>query len=357
MPPIAPPPLRPPPQNPPGPALGTGKENVTAVPAAAGKSATGPTPVPVPVPAPAPVSATIATPIAPPITIPIVPLALSGPTTNSRKRKSTDDPAAALVDYDNISVDHIPCRENCDQVRRTVNSFVDSGAMTKTAFARQIGVSAKSLSGFLSEHGSYKGAGFAAYRAAWEYFEKRKLAGVPFNPKKARAATTATSTTGGEREGEGEETARAAPKPKTAPLGPGMNSAGADISGVHLPGEETDSVPVFDTCDEVRRKVNAHLKKPGVTQAQFCRDMLAMFKGPGRPANIQSIQLSRFRGMKGPTVGANSLVFYAAYVFFEKVRIAEGKPKSKHRVEMEKVWGEAGLDREHDGRQRYVYSL
>ena len=330
------------------------------------------TPVPVPViPAaatPAPASASVSAPVATPTTasplrIPLVPLILSGPTTtNSRKRKSTDDPAAALVDYDNISVDHIPCQENCDQVRRSINSFLESGAMTKTAFARQIGVSAKSLSGFLAENGTYKGAGFAAYRAAWEYFEKRKVAGVPFNPKKARPSEVATvssfsfsssSTTGEEGEAEGGETAPAPkPKPKPAPLGPGMNSAGVDISGVHLPGEETDSVAIFDTCDEVRRKVNAHLKKPGVTQAQFCRDMLAMFKGPARPSNIQSIQLSRFRGMKGPTVGANSLVFYSAYVFFEKVRIAEGKPKSKHRLEMEKRWGNGGLDREHDGRQR-----
>jgi hypothetical protein len=35
-------------------------------------------------------------------------------------------------------------------------------------------------------------------------------------------------------------------------------------------------------------------------------------------------------------------VFYAAYVFFEKVRLAEGKPKSKHRVEMEEIWGGKG---------------
>jgi hypothetical protein len=31
-------------------------------------------------------------------------------------------------------------------------------------------------------------------------------------------------------------------------------------------GEETDSVHVYDTCDEIRRKVNAQLKTAGLTQ-------------------------------------------------------------------------------------------
>jgi hypothetical protein len=35
-------------------------------------------------------------------------------------------------------------------------------------------------------------------------------------------------------------------------------------------------------------------------------------------------------------------VFYAAYVFFEKLRLAEGKQKSKHRLEMEEIWGGKG---------------
>lgn len=35
-------------------------------------------------------------------------------------------------------------------------------------------------------------------------------------------------------------------------------------------------------------------------------------------------------------------MFYAAYVYFEKVRLAEGKPKSKHRLKMEEIWGDKG---------------
>ena len=53
--------------------------------------------------------------------------------------------------------------------------------------------------------------------------------------------------------------------------------------------------------------------------------------------------------MKGPMAGASHNVFYGAYVFFEKVRIAEGKPKTKHRLDMEAAWGAyGGISRESD---------
>lgn len=42
---------------------------------------------------------------------------------------------------------------------------------------------------------------------------------------------------------------------------------------------------------------------------------------------------------RGPGAGGHSGIFYAAYVFFEKVRLRDGKPKSKRREEMEQVWG------------------
>jgi len=111
----------------------------------------------------------------------------------------------------------------------------------------------------------------------------------------------------------------------------------------HDKGEETDSVEVYDTCDEVRKKISAYLRKPNTTAAQFCRDLLAQYHtDEKKPSRIQSTQLTKFRGYKGADTGNTSCVFYAAYVFFEKVRLAEGKPKSKHRLEMEEIWGGKG---------------
>ncbi|KAK0748335.1 hypothetical protein B0T21DRAFT_278363 [Apiosordaria backusii] len=281
----------------------------------------------------------------------------------SLKRKSLDDHAVApgpghsALSLDDIDLDGAPMDKNCDQVRRKINNLLDSGAMTKTAFAREIGVSAKSLSGFLGVHGPYNGSGFAAYGNAWEWFKKREMLGIPLPVGKKQKITATASTAIAAPAGvtasvtaPGTTTAAAAaPKTKPTPTSPVP-----DISSITLPGEETDSVPVFDSCDEIRRKINLHLKKDGVTQAQFCRDVYAQLKGPSKPGKcFQSVQLQRFRGMKGSNHGAKSALYYGAYVFFEKIRIKEGKPKTKHRLEMEQLWGARGADREYDASRGY----
>ncbi|KAH8890165.1 hypothetical protein GQ53DRAFT_747637 [Thozetella sp. PMI_491] len=247
--------------------------------------------------------------------------------TTGKKRKSTE--AAPELGL-GINLSHIDCRgmaidANCDQVRRKINAWLDAGVMTKGAFCAAINVSMKSLNGFLAQNGRDKGMGFSAYQEAWEFFKKRELAGLPM-PKKQRMA-------GG---------------PGGAGAGTGC-SAPVDISDVVLPGETSDKVPVYDSCDEIRKKITAHLAKPGVTQAQFCRDLLAQLQGPSKPKNIQSVQLARFRNTRGATAGTRSPCYYASYVFFEKIRIKEGKPKSKHREEMENIW-KGGMDLTHDSR-------
>jgi hypothetical protein len=52
--------------------------------------------------------------------------------------------------------------------------------------------------------------------------------------------------------------------------------------------------------------------------------------------NIQSKVLRDFLDKKGASAGNTSSAFYASYVFFEKMRLKDGKGKSKHRLEMEK---------------------
>lgn len=91
-----------------------------------------------------------------------------------------------------------------------------------------------------------------------------------------------------------------------------------------------------DTCDDIRRKINAILKKPGVTAAAFLRAISSQYHTT--PKKIQSKQLNDFREKKGPWAGNTSSVFYGSYVFFEKMRIKEKKPKSQKREEMERIW-------------------
>ncbi|THU98331.1 hypothetical protein K435DRAFT_720906 [Dendrothele bispora CBS 962.96] len=119
-----------------------------------------------------------------------------------------------------------------------------------------------------------------------------------------------------------------------------------DLFSIRLDGDDNGTVEIYDSCDAVRRKINQHLMKGGTTKAQFMHD-IARAAYPGDPPNIQTKQLQDFLTKKGPTAGSTSRVFYAAYVYFEKQRLSEGKPKSAHRKKMEEQWGnEGGMPRE-----------
>ncbi|RYP76491.1 hypothetical protein DL771_001725 [Monosporascus sp. 5C6A] len=267
---------------------------------------------------------------------------------SSRKRKSEtsleDDIAAYKQNLDHIFVEDMPVDSTCNQVRGKINRLIDSSIMTKGEFCTATGLSNQNLNSFLSKKGTYGGSGCAAYRRAWQWFKQREIAGLKMPEVKKRQKREAdgpvTTTRSGARAG-----ARSNPAVASRP----------DISNVYLPGEETDSVPIWDTCDEIRRKINAHLKTPGVTQAQFCRDLYAQLKAP-KCKGIQTTQLAGFRSQKGPKAGCKSTVFYAAYVYFEKLRLATSKPKSKHRLDMEEIWGRrGGFDTEHDERTRLYW--
>jgi len=103
-----------------------------------------------------------------------------------------------------------------------------------------------------------------------------------------------------------------------------------------LEGEESDRVMVFDTCDMVRAKIR-HLFRhySTITQAAFLRAIAATYSDGRR---LQGAQLNRFLAMKGPNSGNTSGIFYASYVFFEKLRIRDGRPKSDDRLVMEKEY-------------------
>ncbi|KAF2397006.1 hypothetical protein EJ06DRAFT_450999, partial [Trichodelitschia bisporula] len=109
---------------------------------------------------------------------------------------------------------------------------------------------------------------------------------------------------------------------------------------VELPGKKDDNVPVFDTCNEVRRKIGAHLAKTGVTQTGFLRELEKMFHT--EPVKLRPSTMQTFRQKHGTDAGNTNKVYYAAYVDFEKERILRDKPKSKMRLEREEAWGAEG---------------
>ncbi|KAJ6532006.1 hypothetical protein B0H19DRAFT_1242144 [Mycena capillaripes] len=163
--------------------------------------------------------------------------------------------------------------------------------------------------------------------------------------QKVLATTTKTNTK--KREADASESSTSRKKPKKAATG----DAPKNLFSITLPGDEDASVEIYDTCDELRRKINALLRTGTITKAALLRDMsrAAYADAP----NIQSKQLSDFLSKKGPTSGSTSRVCYASYVYFEKKRIAEGKAKSKHRLDMEDRWdGEGGLPRRRE--EKYI---
>ncbi|KAK4454474.1 hypothetical protein QBC34DRAFT_421459 [Podospora aff. communis PSN243] len=113
------------------------------------------------------------------------------------------------------------------------------------------------------------------------------------------------------------------------------------MTEVPLLGDDDGSIPIFDTCDEVRRKIKLFLKRVGVNQPGFLRGLARI-----RPKNkeykgktMSAASFQAFMKLRGPSAGAEKAIFYVAYVFFEKLRIRDGKPKTELREKVEDVWG------------------
>jgi hypothetical protein len=128
---------------------------------------------------------------------------------------------------------------------------------------------------------------------------------------------------------------RSTPSPVPAHRGPPLDVSIIDSS--YLPGLLDDSVPVYDSCDEIRCKIKEHLLNRDVTQASFLRTLAAQFR-PEANRKFQSKQLNTFREYQGADKGNMSAVFYASYVYFERLRLVKGDGKTAHRLGMEKAW-------------------
>ncbi|EPQ60830.1 hypothetical protein GLOTRDRAFT_118914 [Gloeophyllum trabeum ATCC 11539] len=95
---------------------------------------------------------------------------------------------------------------------------------------------------------------------------------------------------------------------------------------VVLEGEDDeDGVPIYDDCNDIRRKIRALQKTPGFKITAWLREI----------GNINSNSYGRFMKATGPTGGAENGTYVAAYKYFEKIRILEGKKKTPKRLRTE----------------------
>lgn len=217
---------------------------------------------------------------------------------------------------------------SAQQVRAKIRQFINSGEMKVGEFQKKIDVGSASYQRFMYQGGD-AGAYSDTYVAAAEFFKKRQLAGIPISRKKVKADTTSDA--------DANKNSNTKSSSKSA-------AATLDVSGIQLDGESSRRhVPIYDTCDDVRSKINRHLRATaGASNAGLVRAINAAV-----PAEdpISARHLTTLLKGSGATRGAESPAFYGAYVLFEKLRIKEGKPKTKKREEMEAAWGRGGMDR------------
>lgn len=170
------------------------------------------------------------------------------------------------------------------------------------------------------------------------WLQQREEAGLKFpNVRKLERRKSKTSAVAGAAPSdEDDESPASSPSPTTEDYdSDGSSDVLPDISNILLDGEDDNAVPIYDTCDEIRRKINGHLiRTPGLTEAEFRRALFAQLH-KSKAKGIQVKQMSDFRAALGPRAGIKSSVFYAAYVYFEKLRLARGEHESGHREMME----------------------
>jgi len=168
------------------------------------------------------------------------------------------------------------------------------------------------------------------------------------HPTTQNTAPPATTTKSKKRKSDGTADAAAPRAKKTKGDSPAL-----DVSSVtSLPDAPNSDgrIPVYDSCNEVRRKIRAVLRKDGVTQAALLRALKA--ENPeGKAVSATSFQTFMNKTRPMALAGNTSIVYFTAYALFEKMRVRDGKPKTKHREMMENIWKKEGgvpLDQRQD---------
>ncbi|CZT12967.1 uncharacterized protein RAG0_16597 [Rhynchosporium agropyri] len=136
---------------------------------------------------------------------------------------------------DEESDEEIYITHNCDQIRRKIHAFINSGEMKVGEFQKAIVV---------------------------EQAARTKAVGVTHMYKH--------SDTFYQREAEGK---KIAPRKKTTKTATAEADARGSPDDITLEGEAECAVPIFDTSDEIRKKIRAYLAASSGTQADFPREI------------------------------------------------------------------------------------
>ena len=205
------------------------------------------------------------------------------------------------------------------ELQRYIDECKANGTSTQTSIIDRMGVNSGSFRRFMDPK-TYKDQWSATQNGTY-WAAAKLLEAVKFEKKTAKSS-------GAKRKVASTESG-AAKKAKTEAAVPKKSRAELQLEATQLVNnivavEGVPSEVVYDTCPEIVAKIKAFLQRDGMTKALL---LIAL-------GNINSNSLTKFlAGKKQDQCG--NITYKSAYEFFEKLRLLEGKPKSKARSKHE----------------------
>ncbi|GMF20766.1 unnamed protein product [Phytophthora fragariaefolia] len=229
---------------------------------------------------------------------------------------------------------------NCRDIRLKIRSFLGAMNMTQAGFLKVIDVDARLYRRFMALKGPEEGSDNPTYKGAAIFFYRREL-----KEKEEEALRPKETRSTGVGDTQKKLKLRVKPKEKKrqtteerqekAKKARDSKELLRKIEEVELSDvDEEGCVPVYDDCDEIRRKIEEFLGEGLVTKAMF---LCAL-------GNVNSNSLRRFMGLRRGAGAANE-VYRKAYAFFEKKRILDGEEKTVKRLANEDLQGPEGFPR------------
>ena len=231
--------------------------------------------------------------------------------------------------------DDCPVFDSCPQLVVKINQFLRRSGISKAALLAALGnINHKSLNEFLTSKQQERFRN-VSYRASYIFFEKlRILEGQPKSQDRLKNELMypdgfPTKPKGPENSPVAAAASKTPKKSITETFQESMGGIHSLISRIYAVEGVPSDGPIYDTCPEIATKIHKFLLRDGVTKNLFCTAL----------GNINHRSLRQFLDGEGQDRCGN-ITYRCAYVFFEKLRILEGKPKSEARLKNEQDFPE-----------------
>lgn len=190
-----------------------------------------------------------------------------------------------------------------NMIRNELQKFIDQSDMTQTAILKKMRVNNNSFRRFM-DPSTYKDQWSATQNSTY-WAAARLLEAERNKPKKRKAKDSAG-------------------KPGETVSKKSKGLAADELIMAILATEVPTGLPVYDSCPQLVKKIKDFLARDGMTKSKFCQAL----------GGLNSNSLNSFLSAKKQD-GAGNRTYPAAFIFFEKLRIYEGKAKSKQRLQNE----------------------